>query len=365
MFVEFMFAWWWLILIEGLVVAGIIGFIALNAHRLVGDTPRSLLALRSSMAITGVVTFFSYIALIIGVSKLLEREVGIGGVAESIVIFATIISAVLIGFQWLLSPFLINVFYRTRPPETREELQLQVELERLAKVSGIKVPKLRISELSMPNAFAYGSPIAGNYVAVTKGLLRIMPRDEVIAVLGHEVGHLKHRDVAWILALSLIPLAIYFIGRMLIWSGLFSGGSRGRGNNGLILIAVGAALLAASILFRFLVAHFNRLREYYADAHSAMTTGNPRALQRALTRIYLSYKSNQALVEEAKSNEMAAMLFIVAPLVEMSGGFFYDIDRYVDQLKMEEPSPLEEIFATHPPIPKRLRFLDSIALRLQ
>jgi heat shock protein HtpX len=190
-----------------------------------------------------------------------------------------------------------------------------------------------------------------------------MRRDEVIAVLGHEVGHLKHRDVAWILALSLVPLAIYFIGRMLIWSGLLGDG-RGRGGNPLILLAVGAALIGLSIAFRFLIAHFNRLREYYADGHSALVTGNPRALQRALARLDSIYKSNPHVAEEARSHEQSAMLFIVAPLIEVQGGFFYDIDRYVEELRRAKTSPVEELLATHPPIPKRIRFLDRIASRI-
>ncbi|MCE4612859.1 MAG: zinc metalloprotease HtpX [Desulfurococcales archaeon] len=360
---EFIFAWWWLLLVESLVIAGIIGGIALSAPRLIGDTPRSLTALRSSMAVTALVTFVAYIAVIVGLSKVLGNYMGFTGAAETIVMVAVVLSVLIMLLQWLFSPYIINMIYRTRPPETREELQLQMELKRLAELSGVKTPKLVISELSMPNAFAYGSPIAGNYVALTRGLLRTMRRDEIIAVLGHEVGHLKHRDVAWILALSLVPLAIYFIGRMLIWSGLLGDG-RGRGGNPLIFLLIGAALIGLSIAFRFLIAHFNRLREYYADAHSALVTGNPKALQRALARLDAVYKSNPHVAEEARSHEQAAMLFIVAPLIELQGGFFYDIDRYVEELRRAKTSPMQELFATHPPIPKRIRFLDRIASRL-
>jgi heat shock protein HtpX len=192
-----------------------------------------------------------------------------------------------------------------------------------------------------------------------------MPREEVIAVLGHEVGHLKHRDVAWILSLSLIPLAIYFIGRALIWAGFMSGGRREERSNPMILLAIGVALVAAGALFRFLIAHFNRLREYYADAHSALVTGQPRLLQRALTRIYVIIKSRPDIAAELSShNHFAAQLFIVAPLVELSGGFYVDIDEVVERIKAQNPDPIEEVFSTHPPIPKRLRFLDAISARL-
>lgn len=359
---DFMFAYWWLLLVESLVLAGVVALIALNADRIVGDAPRSLASLRASMGLTLILMVSAYIFIMILVMYLLGWY-GVGG--SSIVVWATILSFLLILVQWLISPLIINMAYRTRPPQTPEEELLAREAERLARLSGIKPPKFVIADVDFPNAFAYGSPLMGNYVAVTRDLLRRLPRDEVIAVIGHEVGHLKHRDVSWILALSIIPLAVYFIGRALIWSGLLGGSGEGRRGSPIYLIAIGAALIGASFLFRFLIAHFNRLREYYADAHSALITGRPRDLQRALARLHLAYSRDERVVEEAQSHSIASMLFIVAPLIEVNGGFFYDIDSYVDRLKGMRPSALEEIFASHPPIPKRLRFLDRVALRLE
>lgn len=363
-----MLAWilsyWWLLLVESLVLSGVVGLVALGAPRLVAGHPRSLAHLKASMAVTALAIFLGGVGLIVGVSELLSAYMGYGSLGSGMVVGISVFVALLMIAQWLFSPFIINAVYRVRPPETPYEMGLQTELERIARSSGVKPPKLVISRLSVPNAFAYGSPLAGNYVAVTQGLLRTMPREEVIAVLGHEVGHLKHRDVAWILSLSLIPLAVYFIGRSLIWAGLLGGGRRDERSSPLILLAIGIALVAAGALFRFLIAHFNRLREYYADAHSALVTGQPRLLQRALTRIYATIKSRPDLVEELSSSSHFSQLFIVAPLIEVSGGFYVDIDELVERVKQEEPSPLEEIFSTHPPVPKRLRFLDALAIRV-
>ncbi len=359
---ELMTAYWWLLIIESLVLAGIVAIIALNADRIVGDAPRSLASLRASMGLTLLFMISAYIFVMLLVVELLG---GFEAMGSSIVVWATILAFLMIFFQWLISPLIINIAYRTRPPSTPYEEQLAMEVERLARASGIKPPKFVIAEVNFPNAFAYGSPLMGNYVAVTRDLLRRLTREEVIAVIGHEIGHLKHRDVSWILALSIIPLAVYFIGRTLIWSGLLGGGGGERRGSPIYLVAVGVALVAASFLFRFLIAHFNRLREYYADAHSALVTGRPRDLQRALARLHLAYSSNERLVAEAQNNSIASMLFIVAPLIEINGGFFYDIDAYVDRLKWMKTSALEEIFASHPPIPKRLRFLDRIAARIE
>ncbi len=357
--IDWIFAWWWVWILEAVIAAGIVGLIALGASRIVGDAPTSLGALKASMALTVLALLGGYIIVLWLASTVMTSYMGVSG--EGLVLGLTILAALMIIAQWLFSPYIINIVYRVREPGPGEEWII-AEVERLAKASGIKMPKVVISELNMPNAFAYGSPIAGSYVAVTRGLLRLMPRDEVRAVLAHEVGHLKHRDVTVILALTLIPIAVYFIGRALLWAGLLGGGER-RGSP-LALAALGAAMIALGVIFEMIVAHFNRLREYYADAHSALTLGTPRPLQRALARLQLAYEGNPHLVEEAKSNEMAAMLFIVAPLVEMSGGFFYDIDYAVEQLKRRETNPLLELFSTHPPIPKRLRFLDRVALRI-
>ncbi len=349
-------AYWWVYLIESIIGAGVIGIAALNADRLVGREPQSLGALKSGMFATAVLTFITYLALILGISKYL------GYVGDTVVWLATIFSVGLLIIQWLISPWLISLFYRVRDPQTPRENRIALYAERIARKSGIGRVKVKIADLDMPNAFAYGSPLSGNHIAVTRGLLRFLEDDEIEAVLGHEVGHLKHRDVGWILALSIIPLAVYFIGRILLYSGLLSGESEDRGgSNGLALAAIGAALIALSIVFRFLVAHFNRLREYYADAHSALTLGSPHPLQRALAKIYIAVKEGGFHVQK---HSFAEPLFIIAPLIEIQGGMLVDIDYVVERLKHEKENAIVELFSTHPPISKRLRFLDKLALEV-
>lgn len=354
MLVGWLIAYWWLMLIESIVVAGVIGVMVLAAPRIVGGEPTSLRALKGGMLLTALASLTAYFAIIIGIAKYL----GAGG--ESLVLVATVFSVGLIIIQWLVSPWIIGAVYRTRDPASPYERRVAGIVERIAERSGVRGVKVKIAEIPMPNAFAYSSPLAGRFIAVTRGLLRILEDDEVEAVVGHEVGHLKHRDVSWILALSIIPLMVYFLGRLFIYTGLL-GGRRREESSPLLLAAIGAALLALSIVFRFLIAHFNRLREYYADAHSALITGKPRSLQRALARIYVSVKNGRF---EAEKHSLAAPLFIVAPLIEAGGGLLVSIDDVVETLKREEENPLIELFSTHPPISKRLRFLDRIAQSL-
>ncbi len=354
-FYGWFFAYWLEMIIAGLILGLVVGVLANSgvASKLLRN-PRSLGELKIAMIVTAI----GVILVGLGIIGLVSGYLGTGLSPFA----AAVLVAIFMLVQWLFSPLVINVIYRVR--EAGPELDwLRVEVERIARDSGIRPPKLMIADMEAPNAFAYGSPLFGNYVAVTRGLLRLLPREEVIAVIGHEVGHLKHRDVVAILALATIPAIVYFVGRALLYYG-FLGGSRDRENPG-ALVAVGAALVALGILLHLVVQHFSRLREYYADAHSALVTGRPRLLQRALARLFVAYRSVPRFQEEVAQKSFVGYLFIVSGLVEM----FYepwasDIDAIVEDLKRMEPNPLEELFSTHPPIPKRLRFLDALAARL-
>ncbi|NPA05074.1 MAG: M48 family metalloprotease [Crenarchaeota archaeon] len=343
--------WWfgvgWLAAsIASLVVA--VGAAAL-APKLLSGNPRSLGALRLGMISTGLA--------VVGISALLFwLVVELLGYSVSLMYLALLAAGIGV-LQWLISPYIINMMYRVKPAGPELDW-LRLELRRLAERSGLgKPPRLVVAETDAPNAFAYGNPLTGYYVAVTRGILRIMPREELVAVIGHELGHLRHRDVQVILALSLLPSIAYFIGRVLVDIGFFSGmaGGRDRDEGGsAILVLVGFIILVASIVLHFLVRHFSRLREYYADAHSAMVTGEPRLLQRALARLHVAYMNSPRLVRELRRQSAASMLLIVS--------YFYqpDIDTIVEELKRQPTNPLMELFSTHPPIPKRLRFLDAL-----
>uniref|UniRef100_A0A7J3ZKA8 Protease HtpX homolog n=1 Tax=Fervidicoccus fontis TaxID=683846 RepID=A0A7J3ZKA8_9CREN len=357
-------------LLAGFVIALLTGLLAVLADKIIRGPPKSVWGLRASMTST-------VAALILGFAGLLALVANYAGAGQAWIYSGLAFFSLLMLLQWLFSPSIINAVYRTRPPGRGEEW-LVSKVEELARKAGLKrTPKLRIAEVDAPNAFAYSSPIKGSYVAVTRGLLRTMPREEITAVLAHEIGHLKHKDVAVILALSLLPVALYYVGRsMLMWGWL--AGSRERGNAQLYYMGLGIALAAVGCLFHFIVMHFSRLREYYSDAFSGMLTGAPRSLQRALARLAITYETSPEITQTISKS--AALLFIVNYLIDATGGMAIeplwgrprrreviigDIDRAVEELMRREEGGVRELFSTHPPIPKRLRFLESLRLSIE
>ncbi len=265
--------------------------------------------------------------------------------------------------QWLIGPYLIDYIYRVRP--LNGELPwLEKSVARLAEKSGFKKPpRVMVSEIPLPNAFAYGSPLTGSRVAVTKGLLNSLNESEVEAVIGHELGHLRHRDVQIMMFLSVLPALVYWIAYSLYYSGVYSSrSSRDRGDGGLLLL-VGVLGMAVYYLLTLLILGFSRSREYYADYHgSTVSEGGPLSLASALVKIS---DINARMPEKAKAS-MAGYasfkaLLIADPEVKAEARFgrAYDI-RSLEEFAYREITASEslvEVLSTHPNVKKRVRNL--------
>ncbi|MEM0355856.1 MAG: zinc metalloprotease HtpX [Desulfurococcaceae archaeon] len=301
----------------------------------------------------------------------------IGATPIPYLIFGIIIFYIIFnGIVYLLSPAMINLMYGAkRDPE------LQKIVDQVASRSGFsKAPKAVVVR-GPPNAFAYGNFLTGRYVAVSTSMLRLVDRNELEAVIGHELGHHKHRDGSIMLFIGMIPSILYFTGLLLIRLGLISGFTSRRDgerrNGGLIFILIGILAVVMSILLNILVLAFSRLREYYADLHGARVSG-ARYMQRSLAKLYLYYNRFED-AREMVSNSRIKALFIYAltqavanPLYDPYGIRrsedsyidWRDIDSYIERIKKIEEPISKEIMSTHPPIPKRLRFLDKIEARV-
>ncbi|MEM0276696.1 zinc metalloprotease HtpX [Pyrobaculum sp.] len=247
--------------------------------------------------------------------------------------------------MYLVAPFLINAAFSPRP-----DPRLQGIVDEVAARIGRRVRAKAVVVDGPPNAFAYGNFLSGRYVAVTTGLLKIANQDELRAVIGHELGHHANRDNEVMSALGILPSLAYYTGAAAIAIGLAN-----RERPGLLAVAYGVVMIVVSFLIQLLVMAFSRLREYYADMHGARAAGKE-AMMSALAKIHQYYKNAPEELQAAPKTSGFKALFIYA-LVEASASPFADQIRL---LMNERTSWLEELLSSHPPIPKRLRFLAAL-----
>ncbi len=270
--------------------------------------------------------------------------------------------------QWLISPYLIDAMYRVKEVKRTEDPKLVGMVETLSRKSGIKTPRLMRAKIPIPNAFAYGSPIAGSRVAVTTGLLEKLEAEEVEAVIGHELGHLKHRDVQVMMFVSILPAVFYFIGYSMLLSSMFKSRNE-RGSGGAAVVGI-ASIFLYWILTMFTL-YLSRLREYFADRHSAsIVEDGPRKLSEGLAKIVHSTRKTKRTRRDVNSLNSLKALFISDPdraeldsaSIAQVGGRLAD-QKLVEGVLRKRVTSFDrvmEIFSTHPNIVKRLRALQEL-----
>jgi heat shock protein HtpX len=268
--------------------------------------------------------------------------------------------------QWLLAPYIVDALYRVKPMAETDNPTLHQTVKNLAIKSGIKTPKLMLSKIPLPNAFAYGSPLTGNRVAVTEGLLKNLNDGEVEAVIGHELGHLKHRDVQTMMVVSFLPALFYYIGFSLMWSGNTQSNNKNNGGNNALF---GIVFMAFSWVLNFFILYLSRIREYYADRHSVRVVDNgAQKLSLGLARIVHTTQRTSRTKQEQKNLNAFKALFIADPdkaaqdsatlaTLEVSG------QSLLDEILAKKPTfadKLVEALSTHPNIVKRLQVLREL-----
>ncbi|CCC82167.1 zinc metalloprotease HtpX [Thermoproteus tenax] len=256
---------------------------------------------------------------------------------------------------YIISPFIINLFYNAE-----KDNELQQVVDAVAKRLGLGGRIKAVLVNGPPNAFSYGNFIAGRYVAVSRSLYRMLNRDELEAVVGHELGHHIHRDNLVMTFFGLFPAVVYYLGYSLVWQGILGGrDERGSSGGGLFML-VGIALVVISFIEQLLVLAFSRMREYYADYVGARAAGRW-PMQKALAKLHLYYENRDEAAEDLRGSKLKT-LFIYA-FVQAFGSPLYEVTPdTVERIKRLEVGGIGEVLSDHPPVPKRLRFLDSIEI---
>jgi heat shock protein HtpX len=306
------------------------------------------------------------LAVIIGLSTLVFGVILFLFSTFDLVTLGVLVVAFNIG-QWLISPYIIDALYHTRELPQSENPSLHEVVEELSRKSGIKTPRLMLAQIPIPNAFAYGSPIAGNRVAVTDGILKTLNPGEVEAVIGHELGHLKHRDVQVMMFVSLLPALFSYIAFSFMLSGSY-GKQKNQGSNGAL---IGIAFMAFSWVLNMFILYLSRLREYYADRHSAaIVDGGSQKLSTGLAKIVQATKNMGRFKKEKKNQNALRALFITDPncaeadsaaISMMSTSGDQKLVQEILSKKLTSADRIMEIFSTHPNIVKRLKTLQELA----
>jgi heat shock protein HtpX len=232
---------------------------------------------------------------------------------------------------WWFSDKIVLALYRARPVSEAEAPELHAVVQGLASRAGIPMPRLYLLPQEAPNAFATGRGPRHAAVAVTRGLLALMDREELEGVLAHELSHVRNRDILISSVAATLAGAVMILARIAGFAALFGGGrgnEREGGGLGMLFTIILAPI--AAMLIQLWV---SRTREYAADDSGAALTGNPRGLASALRK--LEAYARRAPMPEA--TPATAHLFIVSPLSARQA--------------------MASLFSTHPPIEARVRRL--------
>ena len=232
-----------------------------------------------------------------------------------------IIAVAMAFFQYFMSDKLVLATTGARAVTAEEEPRLHGIIERLVAIADMPKPKkIAVMETHVPNAFATGRNPKNSVIAVTRGLLNRLNERELEAVLGHELAHVKNRDVMVLTWASVIVIAAGFLLQMLFWITLFGGFGGGHGGGGrrdmgqlmVIMLLVYVGTIIVYFVSQMLIMTLSRYREFAADRGGAVITGSPLQLASALQKI--SNDMYRIPEKDLRKVEHASAFFIIPAL---------------------------------------------------
>jgi heat shock protein HtpX len=277
----------------------------------------------------GVKTFIiimAMTALLVWIGHMLYGDAG--------TILALGLAIILNGVSYFFSDQIVLAAYRAQVVTQAQAPDLYALVANLAQRAGLPMPRVAIIPDDTPNAFATGRDPDHAVVAVTEGILAMLNRQELEGVLAHELGHVKHRDILTGSLCAVLAQAIMLLSRLAFF---FRRGNDREDSNPLAAILVMILGPIAALLLQMAV---SRSREYAADDYSAHITGRPDQLASALLRIEGCNRS----VPMRDAEPATAHMMIINPL--RGGG-------------------IGALFATHPPVAKRVARLNAMAVHMR
>lgn len=247
-----------------------------------------------------------------------------------------VLAGSLLLIQYFFSDKMVLMTTGAKLVSSTEAPEIHEIVTRLCSIADIPVPRIAVMHTSMPNAFATGRNPQNAVIAVTTGITQILDKEELEAVIAHELSHVKNRDMTILTFASFISTIAFFIVRNAMFMG---GGDDKRGNNIIVVWIISMVVWVISFL---LLRALSRYREYAADRGSAIITGKPSKLVSALMKI----SGNMQRVPRQDLRKAEGMnAFFIIPAI--SGSF------------------ITELLSTHPSTEKRIAALGKIEQELQ
>lgn len=241
-----------------------------------------------------------------------------------------IIASAMILAQWYLSDKIVLWSSGAKIVSKEEYPRLHEIVERLSTNNGLPKPKVAMVNSPVPNAFATGKSPKSSLVAVTTGILDVLDNDELEAVIGHELSHVRSRDVLVLTLASVFSTVAWYLVRFGLFGGLQTRNRNSAGTSAIVLLVAITTWVVSFLIIRAI----SRYREFSADRGGAIMTGKPDKLANALLKI--SGKIKVIPPKELENVQKLNAFFIIPALSGTS---------------------IANLFSTHPPVEKRIQKL--------
>jgi heat shock protein HtpX len=291
------------------------------------------------------------------------------------IILAFVATLFFLLLQYLIGPAIVRGSTHLRYLKPGENPWLESTAKELAQKSDIPMPRLAIVPDGTPNAFIFGRTAGDATLAVHEGLLRQLNKDEVKAVIGHELGHIKHKDYLVMTMLSALPLLAYWIAWGTFEAGRWSSSGSSRGKEGGLRAAFFVVALVSYVVYivtLLCVMGLSRKREHYADAYSAYVTSQPRHLQSALAKITYGLSLSPNPTTGARTfyiGDPAMAKQECQGIIKRKDAYDLDHDGVLDERELQHAmereakstwTTINTWFSTHPATFKRILLLREI-----